>query len=119
MPSTQRGHDSHSQTRHARRNSEGFAMDGHRFDALARTVAVTSRRQLLRAMAAGALGGVLGSRASVAGAADKVFVCHKGKTQSIAASALPAHLGHGDTEGPCCLQSTTCRPDQTLTITAS
>jgi hypothetical protein len=37
----------------------------------------------------------------------KVLVCHKpdkkkgGHTLSIAAPALPAHLGHGDYEGPC------------------
>jgi len=36
---------------------------------------------------------------------EKVLVCHKpsknGHTLSISASALPAHLGHGDTLGPC------------------
>lgn len=34
--------------------------------------------------------------------ADKVTVCHKGKkTLVIARPALQAHLGHGDTRGPC------------------
>ena len=34
--------------------------------------------------------------------ANKVLVCHKGKnTLSIDDDALPAHLGHGDDEGPC------------------
>lgn len=31
----------------------------------------------------------------------KVRVCHKGKTISIDANALPAHLAHGDTPGKC------------------
>lgn len=36
---------------------------------------------------------------------EKVLVCHKpsknAHTLSISASAVPAHLGHGDTLGPC------------------
>jgi hypothetical protein len=36
---------------------------------------------------------------------DKVLVCHKpsknAHTLSISSSAVPAHLGHGDTLGPC------------------
>ncbi len=33
---------------------------------------------------------------------DKVAVCHKGKkTLWIDRAALKAHLGHGDTQGPC------------------
>lgn len=40
------------------------------------------------------------------GSGEKVLVCHKpdkkgGHTLSISASAVPAHLGHGDTMGPC------------------
>lgn len=41
------------------------------------------------------------------GGGEKVLVCHKpdkkkgGHTLSISRSALPAHLGHGDYEGPC------------------
>lgn len=39
------------------------------------------------------------------GGGGKVFVCHKpsknAHTLSISASAVPAHLGHGDTLGPC------------------
>ncbi len=34
-------------------------------------------------------------------AADKVEVCHEGKTLSIAEAALEAHLAHGDTLGAC------------------
>jgi len=38
---------------------------------------------------------------------EKALVCHKpnskkgGHTLSISQSAVPAHLGHGDTLGPC------------------
>ena len=31
----------------------------------------------------------------------KVTLCHKGKTLSVAQPAVPAHLRHGDTVGPC------------------
>lgn len=31
----------------------------------------------------------------------KVTICHKGHTITISRSALPAHLRHGDTIGPC------------------
>jgi hypothetical protein len=34
-------------------------------------------------------------------AADKQEMCHKGDEISIAGSAVPAHLAHGDTEGDC------------------
>jgi hypothetical protein len=33
--------------------------------------------------------------------AKKVTVCHKGQTLEVPESALQAHLGHGDTLGPC------------------
>ena len=32
---------------------------------------------------------------------EKVTICHKGKTITVAEPAVPAHLGHGDTVGPC------------------
>jgi len=32
---------------------------------------------------------------------QKVTICHKGHTITISRSALPAHLRHGDTIGPC------------------
>jgi hypothetical protein len=33
---------------------------------------------------------------------EKVTICHKGKkTISVGASAVPAHLAHGDTLGAC------------------
>jgi hypothetical protein len=31
----------------------------------------------------------------------KVAICHKGHTIVVAHAAEPAHLRHGDTEGPC------------------
>jgi hypothetical protein len=44
------------------------------------------------------------SAAQVSGAQygrNRVPVCHKGKTIRIAQPAVPAHLRHGDTPGPC------------------
>jgi hypothetical protein len=32
---------------------------------------------------------------------DKVTICHRGHTITVAESALKAHLAHGDTIGPC------------------
>lgn len=32
---------------------------------------------------------------------DKITICHKGNTITISSDALPAHLAHGDTIGPC------------------
>ena len=32
---------------------------------------------------------------------DKVLICHKGHTLCVSRHAVPAHLKHGDTEGPC------------------
>ena len=32
---------------------------------------------------------------------EKAIVCHWGKTLSVGAPAKPAHLGHGDSSGPC------------------
>jgi hypothetical protein len=31
----------------------------------------------------------------------RVAVCHEGRTLFISIAALPAHLAHGDTAGPC------------------
>ena len=33
--------------------------------------------------------------------ADKVTICHKGKTIKVDESAVAAHLAHGDTLGAC------------------
>lgn len=32
---------------------------------------------------------------------EKIIICHKGNTITISPDALPAHLAHGDTLGPC------------------
>jgi hypothetical protein len=40
-------------------------------------------------------------RTEAGGAAKKVSVCHKGQTLEIPEAAVEAHLGHGDTLGPC------------------
>jgi hypothetical protein len=69
----------------------------------------------LRAARSTALGGALALSASgclgaaedadlegtVQAAQDRVMVCHRGETITIARPALRAHLAHGDTEGPC------------------
>ena len=52
------------------------------------------------AMSAG--GGPLFGNTALAGyGQEKVQVCHKGKTLTVAAPAVPAHQGHGATMGPC------------------
>ena len=55
-------------------------------------------------IAAFALTGAAGTFANVALAGygqEKVQVCHKGHTLTIAAPAVPAHLKQGDTLGTC------------------
>jgi hypothetical protein len=48
----------------------------------------------------GSLGSYLGAAASLG--PKKATVCHKGRrTLTVSGSAVPAHLAHGDTEGPC------------------
>ena len=32
---------------------------------------------------------------------ERVIICHKGHTITVSSSAVPAHLRHGDTLGPC------------------
>jgi len=32
---------------------------------------------------------------------QKVVICHKGHTKKVTPSAVPRHLAHGDTLGPC------------------
>lgn len=32
---------------------------------------------------------------------QKVVICHKGQTKKVVAAAVPGHLAHGDTLGPC------------------
>jgi hypothetical protein len=85
-------------------------MDTKRFDRLARRLSArTPRRDALLVLAS--LTGL--SRGAVA-AKDKdrrkkrrrknqtkVPICHAGKTLVVASSAVPAHLKHGDTLGPC------------------
>src|SRR5215204_535224 len=86
-------------------------MDGRRFDSLARLAAETgSRRSLVRGFAAAAFGAALGSGGIRAASAkprdEKVTICHKGTTITVAARAVPAHLAHGDSAGEC--QATGC-----------
>ena len=95
-------------------------MDDRRFDTLARTFASAhSRRHVLKALTGGVVGAIAGFAGRHGAAADKAFVCHRGRTLSVDGHALPAHLAHGDTEGPCCLQTSDCRPGQVVTISSS
>ena len=45
----------------------------------------------------------MGLQSKIDAGADpkKVSVCHKGQTLEVAEPAVQAHLGHGDTLGPC------------------
>lgn len=53
-------------------------------------------------VAVGAIAIVVSTLKSDAGAAaKKVSICHKGQTLEVAEPAVEAHLGHGDTLGPC------------------
>ena len=68
---------------------------------------MTSRRplRLAGAVAAGAATNVLVGGSPAVGRhsppKQKVAVCHHGKTISVAPEAVPAHVRHGDTLGPC------------------
>jgi hypothetical protein len=83
-------------------------MDGHQFDRLLQALAVSpSRRRAVRLLVGAVGGGMLSlttrSLDAKKGAKTKgkVTICHKGQTITIAQSALPAHLRHGDSTGAC------------------
>ena len=66
----------------------------------------------LAALAAPALGQNFGAQNDGGRGQEKVTLCHKGKvTIEVAASALDAHINHGDTEGPS--PTDTTRPNTT------
>ena len=44
---------------------------------------------------------------SPVGPPERVTICHKGRTISVAAPAVPGHLAHGDSLGPCPTTGTT------------
>jgi hypothetical protein len=46
-------------------------------------------------------GSFLGNVASAGYGQAKVEICHKGKTMTVAAPAVPTHQDHGDTLGAC------------------
>jgi len=78
-------------------------VDADRFDTLTRTLILgaPSRRAVLRGLAAAA-GLSLGRRPGVgAERHENVTVCHKGRLIEVAASAVQAHVDHGDTVGFC------------------
>ena len=53
------------------------------------------------ALAVGLLGGAAVPVFAARGGTGKSLVCHRGHTINISISAVPAHLRHGDTLGPC------------------
>jgi hypothetical protein len=86
--------------------------------------AVSRRTSLIRAAAAA--GTLLSPVVTTFGAApvharggNKVQVCHAGQTITVHKSAVPAHLAHGDTLGPCGSAPTTSEPTTTAPPTTS
>lgn len=83
-------------------------MNGSRFDSLTRKMADShTRRSVLRGLA-GVGGMLVATRVGdvLAGQSEKVTICHKPGTPAqqtlvVAASAVGAHLGHGDLLGAC------------------
>jgi hypothetical protein len=98
-------------------------MDKNPFDALTKVLATSVNRQrLLRLLSGGAAAGataLTGQERAAAGKAKakgggrpKVTLCHKRgrpaeRTQAVPHPAVAAHLGHGDTLGPCPEEGTT------------
>ena len=72
------------------------------------------------ALAAGLLGGAAVPVLAARGGTPNTPVCHKGHTIRISPSAVPAHLRHGDTLGPCGAAGTpTQTPAQEATPTST
>jgi hypothetical protein len=94
------------------------------FDDLARALAEgsISRRRALKLFAGTALAALIPSRALAQ--QQKVTICHKPgtpdeKTLRVPESALGAHLGHGDTRGPCESTTTTTTPTTSTSTSTS
>jgi len=47
------------------------------------------------------LAAIAGILVTVYAQQDRVTLCHRGNTITVAEPAVPAHLAHGDTLGPC------------------
>jgi hypothetical protein len=94
------------------------------FDDLARTLAEgsISRRRALKLFAGTAIAALIPSRALAQ--PNKVTICHKPgtpdqKTLRVPESARGAHLGHGDSEGPCGTTTTTSTSTSTSSTTST
>jgi hypothetical protein len=101
--------------------SEDPTRDRPGFDELARDLVngSLSRRRALKLFAATALTSLVPARFAAA-KAEKVTICHKGKTITVGAPAVAAHLRHGDTLGECpngTTTTTTEPPTSTTTTT--
>jgi len=96
-------------------------MESQRFDALARMLgAPLSRMGFIGTMAGGVAGSLFRIRTVGAQANEEAsLVCHDGHTRWVDADELPTYLDDGGTEGPCCLQTKVCRPDQIVRATQS
>jgi hypothetical protein len=100
--------------------SEDPRRDRPGFDELARGLVdgSLSRRRALKLFAATALTSLVPARFAAA-KAEKVTICHKGKTITVGAPAVAAHLRHGDTVGECPNGTTTTSTTGPPTTTTS
>ena len=97
--------------------SEDPTRDRPGFDELARDLVngSLSRRRALKLFAATALTSLVPARFAAA-KAEKVTICHKGKTITVGAPAVAAHLRHGDTLGECPNRTTTTTTTEPPTL---
>lgn len=60
------------------------------------------------------------STGSPVGPTKKIVICHNGRTLRVDEHAVPAHLGHGDTLGPCAEDVVICdKGSQTKVVSAT
>jgi hypothetical protein len=53
---------------------------------------------------------------SPVGPTRKIIICHKGNTIRVSEAAVPAHLAHGDSLGPCGEDEVVCRRGHTVVV---
>jgi hypothetical protein len=81
----------------------GIVVDATRFETVVRSLTQSppSRRSFVRTLGAVAALTLTRSAGSSAKGQDKVTLCHNEQPITVAASAVPAHLEHGDLVGVC------------------